>query len=263
MPTLTINGTPHAYDEAGQGSVVLLLHAGIVDRRMWDDVWPALAARHRVIRFDLRGYGETPLPDGPFVYGADAVELLRQLGVERAHVVGVSMGAGVGLDMALAHPELVDRLVLVGAGLGGWDYADDMDQFDADETAALERGDLDEASWVNVRFWVDGNGRPGGEAEASIRRRVFEMQKLAFEVDNPKAEGGWLITDRHLKLGQVQAPTLVVVGTYDRPDMIAIARKIAAEIPGARLEVLEGVAHVPPMEAPAEFSRLVLGFLRE
>ena len=263
VPTLTINGTPHAYDEAGKGSALLLLHAGIVDRRMWDDVWPALAARHRVIRFDLRGYGETPLPDGPFVYAADAAELLRQLGVQRAHVAGVSMGAGVGLDLALARPELVDRLVLVGAGIGGWDYAADMDAFDADETAALEGGDLDEASWVNVRFWVDGDGRPGGEADPSVRQRVFEMQKLAFQMDNDRAEGGWLVSDRHLKLGQVQSPTLVAVGEYDRPDMLAIARKIAGEIPGARLEVLPGVAHVPPMEAPAEFVRLVLRFLAE
>ena len=263
MPTLTVNGTPHAFDEAGEGSALLLLHAGIVDRRMWDDVWPALAARHRVIRFDLRGYGETPLPDGPFVYAADAAELLRQLGVERAHVVGVSMGAGVALDLALARPELVDHLVLVGAGIGGWDYAADMDAFDADETAALEGGDLDEASWVNVRFWVDGADRPGGEADASIRQRVFEMQKLAFELDNPKAQGGWLVSDRHLKLGQVQSPTLVAVGQHDRADMLAIARKLAEEIPGARLEVLPGVAHLPPMEAPAEFVRLVLRFLAE
>lgn len=261
MPTLPINGTPHAYDEAGEGSALLLLHAGIVDRRMWDGVWPALTARHRVIRFDLQGYGETPLPDGPFVYAADAAALLAHLGADRAHVVGVSMGAGVALDLALARPEVVDRLVLVGPGIGGWNYADDMDAFAADETAALERGDLDEASWINVRFWVDGAGRPGGEAESSVRQRVFEMQKLAFEMDNENAQGGWLVNDRHLKLGQVQAPTLVAVGEYDRPDMLAIARKIAAEIPNARLEVLPGVAHLPPMEAPEAFSRLVLDFL--
>jgi pimeloyl-ACP methyl ester carboxylesterase len=263
MPTLTVNGVPHAYDEAGQGSALLLLHAGIVDRRMWDDVWRSLSTRHRVIRFDMRGYGETPLPDGPFVYAADAAALLAELGVERAHVAGVSMGAGVALDLTLAHPEIVDRLVLIGAGIGGWDYAEDMDEFDAEETAALERGDLDEASWINVRFWVDGHGRPGGEADPSVRQRVFEMQKLAFEMDNDAAEGGWLVSDRHLQLGQVGAPTLVAVGEYDRPDMIAIARKLAQAIPNARLEVLRGVAHVPPMEAPAELSRLLLGFLRD
>jgi pimeloyl-ACP methyl ester carboxylesterase len=104
MPTLTVNATPHHYQEAGQGSPVLLVHAGIADLRMWDDVWPAFSGRHRSIRFDLRGYGETPLPDGPFVYAADAAGLLAELGVARAHVVGVSMGANMSLDLARRIP---------------------------------------------------------------------------------------------------------------------------------------------------------------
>jgi pimeloyl-ACP methyl ester carboxylesterase len=261
MPTLTINQAPHAYDEAGEGSALLLLHAGIADRRMWDDAWPMLTPRHRVIRFDLRGYGETPLPDGPFVYAADAAALLGELGVQRAHVLGVSMGAGVALDLALARPEVVDRLVLVAPGLPGWKWSQGMDDFDEAETAALERGDLDEASWINVRHWVDGVGRPGGEADPSIRQRVFEMQKRAFEADNEAAEGGWLVSDRQSNLGEVRSPTLLVVGELDQPDFLAIGRRMAESIPDARLEVMPGVAHLPPMEAPDAFSRLVLDFL--
>lgn len=261
MPTLTVNGTPHAYDEAGEGSALLLLHAGIADRRMWDDAWPMLTARHRAIRFDLRGYGQTPLPDGPFVYAADAAALLGELGVQRAHVLGVSMGAGVALDLALAHPDLVDRLVLVAPGLPGWTWSQGMDDFDQAETAALEGGDLDEASWVNVRHWVDGVGRPGGEADASVRHRVFQMQKRAFQADNDAAEGGWLVADRGSKLGEVRSSTLLVVGELDQPDFRDIARHMAQRMPHARLEVMPGVAHLPPMEAPEEFSRLVLDFL--
>lgn len=261
MPTLTINGTPHAYDEAGEGSGLLLLHAGIADRRMWDDAWPMLTARHRVIRFDLRGYGDTPIPADPFGWTADAVALLRELGVERAHVLGVSMGAGVALDLALAHPDLVDRLVLVAPGLPGWKWSDTMDGFDAAETEAVERGDLDEASWINVRFWVDGVGRPGGEADPSVRQRVFEMQKHAFEIDNPDAKLSWLVADRAERLGEVRPATLLVVGELDQPDFLAIGRHMADSIPDARLEVMPGVAHLPPMEAPEAFSRLVLDFL--
>jgi 3-oxoadipate enol-lactonase len=263
MPTLTVNGAPYAYDEAGEGSALLLLHAGIADRRMWDDAWPMLVARHRVIRLDLRGYGETPLPDGPFVYAADAAALLGQLGVQRAHVLGVSMGAGVALDLALARPELVDRLVLVAPGLPGWEWGDAMNAFDEAETAALERGDLDDASWINVRFWVDGVQRPGGEADRSVRQRVFEMQKRAFEGDNENAEGGWLVSDRQSKLGEVRSPTLLIVGDLDQPDFLAMGRRMVEGIPGAQLEVMPGVAHLPPMEAPEAFSRLVLDFLEE
>jgi pimeloyl-ACP methyl ester carboxylesterase len=263
MPTLTINGTPHAYEMAGQGSALLLLHAGIADRRMWDDVWPMLTAHHRCLRFDLRGYGDTPIPREPFAWTADTAALLRELGVQRAHVVGVSMGAGVAIDLALAHPDLVDRLVLVAPGLPGWEWSAAMDAFDAAETEAVERGDLEEASWINVRHWVDGVGRPGGQADASLRQRVFEMQKRAFEIDEPEAEGRWLVPDRGDHLGEIRSPTLLVVGELDQPDFAAIGRRMAEEIPGARLEMMPGVAHLPPMEAPEAFSRLVLDFLVE
>jgi pimeloyl-ACP methyl ester carboxylesterase len=263
MSTVTVNGIPQAYDEAGEGRALLLLHAGIADRRMWDDAWPMLTARHRVIRPDLRGYGETSLPDGTFSWTADAAALLGELAVERAHVVGVSMGAGVALDLALGRPELVDRLVLVAPGLSGWQYAEAMDQFDADESAALERGDRDAASWLNVRFWVDGPHRSPEEVDAALRQRVYEMQKLAFDVDNPTAELEWLVPDRAARLEEVRAPTLVVAGELDQPDFVAIGRHIADRVPGARYELMPGVAHLPPMEAPEAFSRLVLGFLAE
>lgn len=261
MPTLDLRGTAYAYEEAGQGSALLLLHAGIADRRMWDDTWPMLTARHRVIRPDLRGYGDTPLPDGTFSWTADAAALLETLGVERAHVVGISMGAGVALDLALGRPELVDGLVLVAPGLSGWDYAPEMDRFDEEESAAVQRGDLDAASWLNVRFWVDGPHRSESAVDAGIRQRVFEMQKRAFEVDNDDAQLEWLVPDRGARLGEVRAPTLVLAGELDQPDFVVIGRHMAERIPGARYELMPGVAHLPPMEQPEAFSRLVLDFL--
>ena len=91
MPTKHVNGVDIAYDDEGRGAPVVLLHAGIADRTMWDDIAPMLAEGFRILRPDLRGYGETPLPDGPFVYAADVAALLGALGIERAHVVGVSM----------------------------------------------------------------------------------------------------------------------------------------------------------------------------
>jgi pimeloyl-ACP methyl ester carboxylesterase len=261
MPTQTINGVPYAYEEAGEGSALLLLHAGIADRRMWDSAWPMLTARHRVIRPDLRAYGDTPLPDGTFNWTADAAALLASLGVERAHVVGISMGAGVALDLALGRPALVDRLVLVAPGLSGWDYAPEMDRFDEEENAALERGDLDGASWLNVRFWVDGPHRSEAEVDATIRQRVYEMQKRAYEMDNDDAQLEWLVPDRGDRLGEVRAPTLVVAGELDQPDFVVIGRHMAERIPDARYELMPGVAHLPPMEAPEAFSCLVLDFL--
>jgi 3-oxoadipate enol-lactonase len=263
MPILTINDVPVAYDEAGDGPPLLLVHAGIADRRMWDDVLPALAMRRRTVRFDLQGYGDTPLPDGRFCWTADARELLRALDIAQADVVGVSVGAGIALDLALAHPAMVRRLVLVAPGFSSWKWSPSMDEFDEAETAAVERGDLDEASWLNVRFWVDGPQRSEADVDPAIRRRVFEMQRRAFEVDNDEAQGSWLVPDRADRLGELTVPTLVVVGELDQPDFADIGRHVAEHAPDARLVTMPGVAHLPPMEAPDAFSQLVLDFLEE
>ncbi len=258
---MSVNGVELAYEEAGSGPPLLLIHAGIADRRMWDDTQGAFADRYRVIRPDLRGYGETPLPDGPFVYAADMAELLRGLNASRAHVVGVSMGGSVAMDLALAHPELVDRLVLVAPGLSGWEWGEEARVGFAAEEAAVKAGDLDEASWVAVRMWLDGPSRTPDQVDTELRRRVFEMQRHALEYDNDKAEGGWLVADRRGRMGEITSPTLVIVGNRDQPDMVDIARHMADHIPGARLEVMEGVAHLPPMEAPEAFAGLVQEFL--
>jgi 3-oxoadipate enol-lactonase len=87
------------------------------------------------------------------------------------------------------------------------------------------------------------------------------MQKRAFEVDNDDAQLEWLVPDRGDRLGEVRAPTLVVAGELDQPDFVVIGRHMAERIPGARYELMRGVAHLPPMEAPDAFSRLVLDFL--
>jgi pimeloyl-ACP methyl ester carboxylesterase len=258
-----VNGVDVAYEEAGGGPALLLLHAGIADRRMWDDVAPTLAERFRVVRCDLRGYGETPLPDGPFAYAADAVSLLDALGVERAHVVGVSMGGHVALDLVLAQPARVDRLVLVGSGIDGWQHDAGLEAAWEEEEAAFERGDLDEAAWVNVRTWLDGPTRREQDVDPELRRRVFEMQRVALDHENLEARGEWLTPSRRERLGDVRAPTLVLVGELDQPGFGRIARFLAAEIPGAQFEGLPGVAHLAPMEDPTAFARVVLAFLGE
>jgi pimeloyl-ACP methyl ester carboxylesterase len=261
MARVRVNGVDMAYSIAGDGPPLVLLHAGIADRTMWEDVMPMLAGRFRVIACDLRGFGETPLPDGPFGYAADVAAMLDVLGIDRAHVIGVSMGGHVALDLTLARPDLVDRLVLVGAGIDGWDYDPTLRETWAEEEAAFERGDLDEVAWLNVRTWLDGPGREENNVPTALRRRVYEMQRGALDLENPAATGGWLTQSRRERLGEIAAPTLVLVGALDQRDFRRIARFLAAEIPGAAFEELPGVAHLPPLERPEAFARTVLGFL--
>jgi pimeloyl-ACP methyl ester carboxylesterase len=264
MPTLTVNGTPIAYEEAGSGHPLLLVHAGIVDRRMWDPVWDALRARHRVIRPDLRGFGETPVSTEPFTNWSDLAGLLRALDATPAHVIGVSSGGAASLELAIADPDLVDRLVLVSPGLPGWDWSSQLRADWAAEEAAWQRGDLEDVAWRNVRIWVDGPVR-GGEAAAEVRQAVFDMYRHALELQaiDGAMDSGSLEPGTSGRLAEVSARTLVLVGEFDQPDMLAVGEHLGREITGARFEVLPGVAHLPPMEAPDAFPSRVLEFLSE
>jgi 3-oxoadipate enol-lactonase len=246
----------------GDGPPVILLHAGIVDRGMWDDVVPLLADAFRVIRYDARGFGESSRPpDGEFARWDDLFAVMDAAGADRAHLVGVSQGAETALDATLAAPERVDHLVLVGAGMRGWPFRDELNARWQAEVDAWERGDLDGCAEVSMGTWVDGPMRTPADVDPVIRRRAWQMQRRAIDLENDDAQAKSLEPPAAERLGELKAPTLVAVGELDQPDMVAIAEKLAAEIPGARHEVLPGVAHLPPMEKPAEFAPLVREFL--
>jgi len=261
MPSIEVNGTGISYEEVGNGRAVMLLHAGIADRRMWSEAIPGFARDFRVVAPDHRGFGDSPIGPDAFSWTADLLGLMDALGIERAHLVGVSLSAHVAIDLALAHPDRVDHLVLVGAGLEGWDYAPEMEAADEAEAKAFEAGDLDTAAWDQVRFWLDGPERTADDVDPKLRRLVYEMQRHAYEIDEPSAELSWLVPEYRPRLGEIRAPTLVLAGSLDRVDMRRIAPVLAAEIPGARYEELSGVAHLPPLEDPPGFVAVVRPFL--
>ena len=245
------------HETAGDGPPVLLLHAGVCDGRMWDPQWATWADSHRLVRCDLRGFGRTPLPAEPFAHAADVAELLGALDLGPVAVVGASFGGLVALDLALAHPELVSRLVLIGAPLPGYDWSQEFREFAAAEDAALAAGRIDDAVEVNLRMWVGG-------ADPEVRRRVGEMQGRAFELQlaaGDEAEDELLIPDLPERLGDVGVPALIVAGEHDVADMQAIADRLAAVIPGAERATIPGAGHLPSLERPAEFDRLALPFI--
>jgi pimeloyl-ACP methyl ester carboxylesterase len=228
---------------------------------MWSEAIPGFTRDFRAIALDHRGFGDSPIGPDAFCWTADLLGLMDTLGIEHAHLVGVSMSARVAIDLALAHPHRVDRLVLVGGGLEGWAYAPEMDEADEAETKAVEAGDLDTAAWAQVRFWLDGPERTADDVDPELRRRVFEMQRHAYEIDDPSAELSWLVPEYRPRLGEIEATTLVLAGSLDRTDMRRIAPVLAAEIPDARYQELAGVAHLPPMEDPEGFVSVVRPFL--
>jgi pimeloyl-ACP methyl ester carboxylesterase len=260
-----VNGARLYYEVAGSGPALTLIHAGIADSRMWDDQFAVFAERFRVVRYDLRGFGQSEMPAGPYTMRDDLRALLHALGIARTHLIGVSMGGSIALDFTLDFPELVSSLVLVAAGISGSKPSDFLrEQWTALE-AVMERGDLDAVNELELRLWVDGAGRTPDQVNPSVRERVRVMNAgvLANEARNEQGQLARPLDPPALgRLDEIAAPTLVIVGTLDVPDILENADLLAAPIPGARKVVLPGVAHLPPLEVPAEFNRLVLDFLR-
>jgi pimeloyl-ACP methyl ester carboxylesterase len=232
---------------------------------MWDPQWETFRPSHRVLRYDMRGFGRSPVGPGSYSNAGDLIDLLEQQGVAKASLVGVSMGGRVALEVAIARPELVDALVLVGAGFPGHDWSAEMNAADEAEMAALKRGDLDAAVEVALRTWVDGPRRRPEDVDSDVRARVAEMQRRAYELQLPvweTAEEEPLVSDLSERVGEVDAPTLVLVGEEDVRDMHEIAGRLERELPNARRASIANTAHVPSMERPREFDQLVLPFLQ-
>lgn len=257
-----------AYELAGtpaDGDPIVLVHAGVADRRMWDPIWARLTTGHRVLRYDVRGYGESLPPSGPWSQHSDLLELLDELGIRRAHLVGASMGAGVAVEAALARPSLVRSLVV--AAPGGAIYGDVTDDLRAvwhDEVEALDRGDLDAAVEVNLRAWVDGPARDAGAVDPDVRAFIGRMQRDAFELpewdpdDAPESE---LSPPASARLAEIACPTLVFVGEADRTASLEAAAGLEASLAGAEVIRWPDVGHMLVLERPAEFADRVLDFV--
>lgn len=264
-----LDGTRLYYEMAGTGHPLIMLHAGIANLHFWDGQWEPFCRAYRVVRYDLRGFGRSVMPPGPFNMRDDLYRLMRALGIERAYLMGASVGGGIAVDFALEHPEMVDALIPVVSGLSGSPppSEDEMRRFDEIErvmTAAREAGNFDLIDEIEARLWVDGPTRTPEQVDPAVRQRMKQMLR-----DNRAAASGdegepvRLDPPARGRLGEIKVPTLVVVGDADLPGVIVDCNILASEIPGARKAVMHGVAHVPNMERPDAFNRIVLDFLRE
>lgn len=232
---------------------------------MWDPIWPALTAARHVIRVDLRGYGDsTEQPTGSWSARADVLEVLDHLGVERAHLVGCSFGAGVCAEIALERPELVASLVLAAPG-GALlsERTDDFAAFVEAENAAVESGDLDAATEVNLTWWVDGPQRGPDVVPADLRQAVRTMQRQAFAITHGWPDSVWETEDEVTpevteRLADIGAPTLVVSGELDLETVQLAADHLVSAVPNVRGVKWPDIAHLPPMERPADFATHVL-----
>jgi pimeloyl-ACP methyl ester carboxylesterase len=261
-------GLSLAAEAVGDGPPVVLVHAGIADTRMWDDVVPALAERHRVVRYDLPGFGQSPLSGEVGDSTRDLEAVLDAFAIDRAALVGASLGGRVALEFTLARPARVTALLLVAPGLRDHEFSAVVRQAGDEEDEAFERGDYAAAAEAMVRVWVIGPRRTAADVDPEIIVRVREMSVRSYELYAEAVAGGGEPQSvqgpdppASARLGEIAVPTLVLVGDADVPDMLQIADRLEAGIPGARKIVWPDVAHLPPMERPREFERLLLDFL--
>jgi len=255
VPVVDVNGARLWYDEAGQGETVLLLHGGLGDSGLWEPVVPFLAERFRTIRTDLRFFGRSVGPAAPWSWQEDVVGVLDELGIERTALVGMSLGSGIALDVALAAPERLWALACVAPALGGHDGAPYSDEQDAAYEAALEAGDLETAMEIDFEVWA-----PLG-VDARMRRlwhATPDANPLPAGVEPRPPAGG----DAKPRLGELSVPTLVLTVSHDPAGFREIGPIVARAAPDARHVELDS-DHFIALREPELVGRTLLEFLAE
>ena len=262
MPFVEVNGAKLHVRQEGAGDDILLLCGLGDDQTAWDAQTEEFAATHRVTVIDNRGVGQSTLPDGEFTVAdlaADAAGVCDALGVARAHVMGFSMGGAIAQELALARPDLVRSLVIVGS----WCTSDRLFQ-EIIKGAAYTAGTADDArAWLYAFLGlvysaaVHEDGRIDTFVEAALAN-PYPQETEAFQ----RTAQALLHHDTADRLPAIAVPTLVVVGEDDMLCPPRHSRAIAVRIPGSRLVEVPEQAHQPFQEDPAGFNELVRGFLK-
>ncbi|MFZ0504455.1 MAG: alpha/beta hydrolase [Chthoniobacterales bacterium] len=253
-----VDGGKLYYEESGQGAqTVVLLHDGVVDSAVWNEVWPEFCQHFRTIRYDRRGFGKSPPTTSWYSEIDDLAALFHHLGVGRVALVGSSHGGELAIDFTLAHPDMVQELVLVGPVLSGMPYSLYFLDRGKQAYGLLQKGDVKGATteWSKDKFLIE----PQNDG---ARRKLLEL--LTANSQDLTHEATDMIMARKPaigRLGAIKAPTLIITGADDIPDVHAHAGAIEAGIPSARRVVMDGVGHLLYLEKPAEFARLAINFL--
>jgi len=257
---LEANGARIYYEVEGSGEPVLLIHAGVANLRMWDDQVAALRDRYRVIRYDTRGYGRTETDAVEFSNRADIAALLDHLGEESAHLVGISRAGQISLDFALEFPDRVRSLVVGAGGISGYESPDDSppEAWEVPDKL-LEAKDWEALADWEAAYWADGPDQPAGRSR-SVRDQVHGWMLENYRAE--KVDGKPIVLDPPAagRLGDLKAPLLVLLGTFDEPGTSESMRHLRETVPGARLEVFD-TAHMINLEQPERFNALLSEWL--
>jgi pimeloyl-ACP methyl ester carboxylesterase len=256
-----VAGTRLFYEMAGSGPPLVLIHGFTLDTRMWDGQMDALAASHQVIRYDIRGFGRSALPDEEsYTAAGDLKALLEYLDVDTATILGQSLGGGVAVDFALTYPEATHALVLADAVVGGWQWSSGWNEGVGPVWSAGKEVGIEAAKerWLALPMFVPALTQP--DVAHCLTFMVSEYSGWHWLHDDPQQ---YLNPPAIQRLGSITAPTLIILGAQDEPDFHAIAAALERCIPQAKLVTISGAGHMVNMEAVERFNDIVLRFLDE
>ncbi len=256
-----VNGTKMYYEVLGEGHPLLLIHGLNLDTRMWDDQFFEFARKYKVIRFDQRGFGRTAITDAPYSLHDDIYALLQALGIEKTYVAGLSAGGIAAQEFVLAHPDMVDGLVLVSAGLLNHPRSERRQKDWSRFVEVYQTGTREQLVDLTVQMWFDGPDQPPNTTAAEARERFRLMTEHAYSLPEHQNYPQWLSPAPIERLEEIQVPTLVIAGERDYEDFLSIADLLAQRIAGAQKVVMNDSAHIPPMDQPERFNAIVLEFL--
>lgn len=246
----------------GSGPPILALHAGVCDRRSWQ--WCAsrwAQAGYRTISYDRRGFGETRYVPEPFDAVADCRAVTAATQAQPAVVVANSMGGSLAIDLALAHPDEVHALVLIGSLPSGapgesWVQTPQEAAAEAAVEAASQSGDLDLVNRLEVHYWLDGPAQPEGRVTGPPRDLMLAMNRRALAATPPGDDAAR--PEAWPRLGEIEVPTVLVLGEFDESGLGPLTQMMAERLPAARVHQLRGTAHCPMLDRPDVLASLVL-----
>lgn len=248
-------GEVWADDSGGDGPPLVLLHPATGDSRIWDPVLPALTPKYRVVRYDARGFGQSPAPTVKFSLLRDLIAVLDHYDLDRVPIAGCSQGGGSALGLALEQPERVPAIVLLCTGVPGFEYpessSEESEELDDDWDQAVADADVDALVGVMARAWrIRGDTPQALEQLRSAARAVL--------ANGDFQEGDPAVFDR---LGEITAPVTLLVGDADYPPTIEANKQVAARIPRCEFTLVPGMDHLPPIREPGLVAAAILSTL--
>lgn len=261
---VNINNAKIYYEVAGAGVPFVMIHAGVADSRQWNNEFTYFSQSNQVIRHDMRRYGKSEPVDGDFSNMSDLVSLLETLGIhEPIIIMGCSMGGDLAMDFALTYPERAKALIMVGSGPSGWELDVPAPSKFADAEKAYESGDFDLLAEIETQIWFDGMGRTPDQVNPTMRKLLYEMDRLALSHETKKL--GKRLQNSQIpafdRLESLNIPVLIVVGSHDTPYILADADYMKEKIKFAHKITFEDAAHLSNMDQPQEFQKAVEKFL--